>query len=50
MPATDFDFLPGRRHVHNRKLVDPLDPDASEWIEFDGGASWKSNWVMELSR
>jgi hypothetical protein len=35
MPATDFDFLPGRWHVHNRKLTNPLDPDASDWIEFE---------------
>ena len=27
MPATDFDFLPGHWNVHNRKLVNTLDPD-----------------------
>jgi hypothetical protein len=35
MPTTDFDFLPGRWDVRNRKLLDPLNPDAAEWTEFD---------------
>jgi hypothetical protein len=34
MGATDFDFLPGRWHVANRRLVAPLDPGADEWEEF----------------
>jgi hypothetical protein len=35
MAASDFDFLPGRWHVENRKLVDTLDPERSEWEEFE---------------
>jgi hypothetical protein len=35
MPKTDFDFLPGSWKVHNRKLVNPLDPACDEWEEFD---------------
>ena len=35
MPATDFDFLPGRWNVHNRKLVNTLDPACDEWEEFE---------------
>jgi hypothetical protein len=34
MPVTDFDFLPGNWQVHNRKLVDMLDPACEEWEEF----------------
>ena len=29
-----FDPLFGRWHVHNRKLLDVLDPDCTEWAEF----------------
>jgi hypothetical protein len=35
MPVTDFDFLPGRWHVANRKLSDTLDPGCTEWREFE---------------
>jgi hypothetical protein len=35
MPITDFDFLPGRWHVANRRLVNTLDPDCTEWEEFE---------------
>jgi hypothetical protein len=35
MPATDFDFLPGRWHVANRRLVDTLDPECDEWESFE---------------
>jgi hypothetical protein len=35
MPVTDFDFLPGVWHVANRRLVNTLDPDCTEWEEFD---------------
>jgi hypothetical protein len=32
--VNDFDFLLGRWHIHNRKLADPLDPQGTEWVEF----------------
>ena len=35
MPISDFDFLPGRWHVANRRLVDTLDPACAEWEEFE---------------
>ena len=35
MPVSDFDFLPGRWHVANRKLVDTLDPECDEWETFE---------------
>lgn len=35
MPISDFDFLPGRWHVANRRLVDTLDPTCEEWDEFE---------------
>ena len=33
--VTDFDFLPGRWEIHNRRLVDLLDPACDEWEEFE---------------
>jgi hypothetical protein len=38
MPATDFDFLPGRWHIANRKLVDTLNPECDEWEEFEASS------------
>jgi hypothetical protein len=31
----DFDFVPGVWQMHNRKLVNALDPECDEWVEFD---------------
>ena len=31
----DFDFILGQWRIHNRKLIDPLDPTCDEWIEFE---------------
>jgi hypothetical protein len=30
-----FDFWQGRWEGHNRKLLDVLDPECDEWVEFD---------------
>ncbi len=30
----DFDFLFGRWTIHNRKLIKPLEPGSTEWVEF----------------
>lgn len=35
----DFDFIFGSWHVHNRKLRDVLDPQCTEWVEFDATSS-----------
>jgi hypothetical protein len=44
MPATDFDFWPGRWDVVNRRLVAPLDPDADAWEEF--GATCEAHAIL----
>lgn len=36
---TDFDFLFGRWHILNRKLVEVADPDCAEWVEFGATSS-----------
>jgi len=38
MPATDFDFLPGRWRVANRRLTDPLDPGCDAWETFESSS------------
>jgi hypothetical protein len=38
----DFDFIHGRWHVHNRRLVDMTDPGCDEWIEYAAlGEAWR---------
>lgn len=31
----DFDFILGRWHIDNHRLVDVLDPSCDEWVEFE---------------
>jgi hypothetical protein len=35
----DFDFVSGVWHLRNRKLVNVLDPECDEWVEFDAMAT-----------
>ena len=44
MPATDFDFLPGRWRVANRKLADALDRGCEEWREFE--TTWETRAML----
>jgi hypothetical protein len=44
MAATDFDFLPGRWRVTNRKLAAMLDPDCDEWREFE--TAWETRAML----
>src|ERR1700710_561332 len=39
----DFDFLPGRWNVRNRRLVKPLS-GGGEWIEFSGSSVVSPVW------
>ncbi|WP_152363974.1 hypothetical protein [Microlunatus speluncae] len=32
----DFDFIAGSWAVHSRRVIDALDPECDEWVEFDG--------------
>jgi hypothetical protein len=34
----EFDFIFGRWHIHNRKLVDTTDPLCEEWVEFEASS------------
>ncbi len=35
----DFDFLMGTWSVHHHRLVNPLDPTCTEWVEFNSVAT-----------
>ena len=35
----DFDFLMGTWSVHHHRLVSPLDPTCTEWVEFNSVAT-----------
>jgi hypothetical protein len=41
--SRDFDFLHGRWHVHNRRLLRPL-TGSSEWSDFDGTSVVRPVW------